>query len=65
MVLNGQCSNGDIISAGVPQGSVLGPSFFLIYINNITRDIACNIRLFAVDTYFFRTVRDENVAGFD
>ena len=65
VVLNGQCSNWDKISAGVPQGSVLGPLFFLIYINDITHDVACNMKLFADDTSVFRTVRDENVAALD
>ena len=56
VVLNGQCSNWDKISAGVPQGSVFGPLFFLFYINDITHDVACNKKLFADDTSMFRTV---------
>ena len=44
---------------------MLGLLFFLIYINDITHDVACNIKLFADDISLFRTVRDENVVALD
>ena len=65
VVLNGQCSKWDTISAGVPQGSVLGTLLFLIYINDITHNVKCGIKLFADDTSLFTTVQDENVAALD
>ena len=53
-VLNGYCSGKANISAGVPQGSILGPLFFLVYINGLTVDLKCNVKLFTDDTSFLR-----------
>ena len=64
-VLNGQCSNWGNILAGVPQGSILGPLFFLVYINDLTADLKCNVKLFADDTSLFTVVRDPNAAAND
>ena len=49
-VIKGYKSNLENIQAGVPQGSVLGPLLFLIYINDIVKDIESTIKLFADDT---------------
>ena len=64
-VLNGQCSNWGDILAGVPQGSILGPLFFLVYINDLTTDLKCNVNLFADDTSLFTVVQEPNVAAED
>ena len=46
----------DVIS-GVPQGSVLGPILFLIYVNDIPEMVNCSIKMFVDDTKLFRTVK--------
>ena len=59
VVLNGKTSVWSYISAGVPQGSVLGPLFFLMYINDLVDDISSDAKLFADDTSLFSVVHDE------
>ena len=64
-VLNGQSSSWGDISAGVPQGSTLGPLFFLVYINDPIADLKCNVKLFADDTSLLTVVEDSNTAAND
>ena len=63
VVLNSQASDWTPVQAGVPQGSILGPLLFLIYINDIVKDIGCSIRLFAVDTLLYIIVESPQIAA--
>ena len=60
VVLNGQTSSWRPILAGVPQGSILGPLPFLIYINDLPNGLISNAKLFADDTFMFTIVKDKN-----
>ena len=60
VVLNGQTSEWEKINAGVPQGSILGLLFFLIYINDLTDGISSIVKLFADDTSLFSVVQNKN-----
>ena len=58
VVLNGSYSDYSSIESGVPQGSVLGPLSFLVYIDDLERNIKFNIKFFADDTMLFSIVKD-------
>ena len=56
MVLNGQSSSWEEVSAGVPQGSALVPLLFLMYINDLSCGLSSTTKLFADDTSLFSVV---------
>ena len=56
VVVGGQASEWTPVEAGVPQGCILGPLLFLIYINDIVRNIGASVRLFADDTSLYIVV---------
>ena len=65
VLLNGKDSEWKMVSSGVPQGSVLGPLFFLVYINDLVDNVHSDIKLFADDTSLFSVVRGERETAED
>ena len=63
VVLNGKSSNWSSIYPGVLQGSLLGPLFFLVYINDEIENISSDAKPFADDTSMFTIVNDEGTAA--
>ena len=53
VVLDGKSSQEYPVNAGVPQGSILGPTLFLLYIDDLPDDVICNIAIYAYDTTLF------------
>ncbi len=61
VTIDGKKSSIRYINAAVPQGSVLGPLLFLVYINDITEGIGSEIFLFADDTSIFRSGKNNQM----
>ena len=53
MVLDGNSSQEYPVSAGVPQGSILGPTLFLLYINELPDCVICGVGIYADDTTLY------------
>ena len=61
VVVDGEVSNWKPVLSGVPQGSVLGPILFLIYINDLEEGVTSKILKFVDDTKLFRKIREMGI----
>ena len=53
MFLDGKFSQEYPVNVGVPQGSILGPTLFLLYINDLSDDVICDIAIYADDNTLY------------
>ena len=53
VVLDGKSSQVYPVDAGVPQGSIFGPTIFLLYINDVPDDFICNITMHTKDNTLY------------
>ena len=63
VVLDGKSSQEYPVNAAVPQGSILGPTLFLLYINDLPDDVICNIAIYADDTTLYSKCDQASVCG--
>ena len=53
MILDGKSLQEYPVNAGVPQGSIVGLTFFLLYINDLLDDVICNFAIYIDDTTLY------------
>ncbi len=58
--INGMKSGWEKVSSGIPQGSVLGPLLFLLYINDLPDNVSSNIYMYADDTKIYREIKSDD-----
>ena len=58
--IKGLCSSWADVLSGVPQGSVLGPLLFVIYINDISKDLESQTFLYADDMKICRAMKEDD-----
>ena len=60
VLVDGVKSGSIKVESGVPQGTVLGPLLFLLYINDLPRNVSSHVSLFADDCLLYIEIRDTN-----
>ena len=60
VAVNGRLSSSKSVLSGIPQGSVLGPLLFVIYINDLPDKLCSSTLMFADDTQVFKEICSEN-----
>ena len=63
MVLNGKSSQEYPVNTGVPQGSIRGPTLFLLYINDLPDDSICDIAIYADYTTLYSKCDEASDCG--
>ena len=58
VLLDGQASNWERVTSGVPQGSILGPLLFLLYVNDIGDNLKSPNKLFADDCIVYKEIKE-------
>ena len=59
MTVDGAYSRWCRVISGIPQGSILGPLLLIMYINDLSENIHCNIKQYADDTKLYTTVKED------
>ena len=60
--MNGEKSEETAVLSGIPQGSVLGPLLFVVYINDLPESVKSNVFLFADDTKILKQITSKEDA---
>ncbi len=62
VVVGGDCSDWVSVQSGIPQGTVLGPLLFWLFINDLSDNLTSTVRLFADDCVVYRTISGDHDA---
>ena len=57
VAINGETSGATPVKSGIPQGTVLGPLVFLVYINDINEGVTSSVWLFADDCVIYKLIK--------